>query len=405
MRVLFTAIWPTHLMPMVPLAWALRAAGHEVLVAGDADVALAGTRAGLSAAEIVGVPPGGTGAAPSVADRTRRRVDTYLAGYRETADTWRPDLIVTDPLEWNALILGGLLDIPVVHVRFGPGDLPDTAFRVAAEALRDTCAELGLVDGLPEPDLIADPCPPGLQTPGLRPARQVRYVPYNGPGSFHPELLTSPARRRVLVLFSVDGLEKEPVLALMKNLLRGCDRLPGTETLVAASSWLRESLRESESYGSVRVIDPVPIQSLLYDCDLVVHHGGHGTASTAAAYGVPQAVVVPPLPEGPRHSLLVDCAERVRAFGAGRWLDDPQTLATPDGIAAALAEALDEPAYRDRANRLCTGIDALPTPADLVGTLEQLCTEDAGAHTRRGHLAHSPDADGSADLGAALGRA
>ncbi|GAA3035986.1 hypothetical protein GCM10020000_11910 [Streptomyces olivoverticillatus] len=28
----------THFMPMIPLAWALRAAGHELLVAGQPDV-------------------------------------------------------------------------------------------------------------------------------------------------------------------------------------------------------------------------------------------------------------------------------------------------------------------------------------------------------------------------------
>ncbi|HZN74657.1 MAG TPA: glycosyl transferase family 28, partial [Micromonosporaceae bacterium] len=31
MRVLFTTFaWPSHYFPMVPLAWALQAAGHEV---------------------------------------------------------------------------------------------------------------------------------------------------------------------------------------------------------------------------------------------------------------------------------------------------------------------------------------------------------------------------------------
>ncbi|MFI9721218.1 nucleotide disphospho-sugar-binding domain-containing protein [Streptomyces sp. NPDC052396] len=407
MRILFTAIWPTHLMPLVPLGWALRAAGHQVLVAGPADVAATGVKAGLPAMEIDETPPAGPPPV-TVADRARRRVDTFLPGYRAAAEAFEPDLVVTDPLEWNALIVGGLLGVPVVHVRFGPGELPDTALRAAREALRETCQRLGLAGGLPGPDLIVDPTPPGLQTQGLSPAQPVRYVVYNGPGVLPPALAAGPrpGRRRVLVFFSVDGLtDREPVVDQVETLLRACGALPRTETLVAASAWLRERLGESPALagGSVRVIDPVPLHLLLDDCALVVHHGGHGVSGTAAVHGVPQAVVIPPMPEGPRRELLTDCAERVRACGAGRWLDDPAVLADPERITAVLAEALDDPAHRAAADRLRAGVLALPTPADLVGTLESLCKERAGADTHRGYLAHSSDDHGADGLGTALG--
>src|SRR5688572_28667204 len=39
MRVLFTTwAWPAHYLPMVPLAWALRAAGHEVRMASQPEL-------------------------------------------------------------------------------------------------------------------------------------------------------------------------------------------------------------------------------------------------------------------------------------------------------------------------------------------------------------------------------
>lgn len=52
MRVLLTT-WaaPGHLFPMVPLAWAFQAAGHEVRVAGPPSCQDAITQAGLSAVE------------------------------------------------------------------------------------------------------------------------------------------------------------------------------------------------------------------------------------------------------------------------------------------------------------------------------------------------------------------
>src|SRR5688500_2073889 len=39
MRVLFTTwAWPSHYFPLVPLAWALRSAGHEVLMTSQPDL-------------------------------------------------------------------------------------------------------------------------------------------------------------------------------------------------------------------------------------------------------------------------------------------------------------------------------------------------------------------------------
>lgn len=51
MRVLFTtAPLPGHLYPMVPLAWALRAAGHQVLVAAPENFSETVVATGLPAA-------------------------------------------------------------------------------------------------------------------------------------------------------------------------------------------------------------------------------------------------------------------------------------------------------------------------------------------------------------------
>ena len=41
---------PTHFTPMLPLAWALRGAGHEALVLGQPDITAAAHTAGLSIA-------------------------------------------------------------------------------------------------------------------------------------------------------------------------------------------------------------------------------------------------------------------------------------------------------------------------------------------------------------------
>jgi len=56
MKVLFTTwAWPSHFFPLVPLAWALRAAGHEVRVASGPELAGTIRASGLPAVS-VGTP-------------------------------------------------------------------------------------------------------------------------------------------------------------------------------------------------------------------------------------------------------------------------------------------------------------------------------------------------------------
>ena len=53
MRVLFTTwAWPSHYFPMVPLAWALRAAGHEVRMTSQPELLPAMLASGLPATAV-----------------------------------------------------------------------------------------------------------------------------------------------------------------------------------------------------------------------------------------------------------------------------------------------------------------------------------------------------------------
>src|SRR4051812_34880722 len=83
MRVLFTTWdWAGHFFPMVPLGWALRAAGHEVLVATDPGFAPTVTGAGLPA-----LPVGpGFNSAKVVGDQIKARGWKPKAPAQHTAD-------------------------------------------------------------------------------------------------------------------------------------------------------------------------------------------------------------------------------------------------------------------------------------------------------------------------------
>jgi hypothetical protein len=106
-------------------------------------------------------------------------VDDLLA----LARSWRPDLIVYDPLTHAGPLVAALIGVPAVRCLFGP----DVTYFIngAGEALG-----LGpLLDrfGLTHLDLLGaasvDPCPPSLQYPAaVAPTNRIhtRYIPYNG---------------------------------------------------------------------------------------------------------------------------------------------------------------------------------------------------------------------------------
>src|SRR4051812_21259617 len=115
MRLLFTTVpLAGHLFPMVPLAWAARAAGHEVLVATSDNFIPTVLRSGLPAVSwgppadfvdlVAGAPPA---SADSVPERRYahgrafgRIAGRCLPGARSLVDAWQPDLLVCERAEY-----------------------------------------------------------------------------------------------------------------------------------------------------------------------------------------------------------------------------------------------------------------------------------------------------------------
>ncbi|MBH1935797.1 hypothetical protein I5Q34_16220 [Streptomyces sp. AV19] len=217
MKVLFTSwAWPTHYYPMVPLAWALRASGHEVRVAGTPALAAAATGCGLPAvalghdgvdalARIRTYIPG-RGPAPAAGDRRPRALGLFAELAATIADDlvsharrWRPDLVVFEPTEYAGPLAAAVLGIPAARFPWGP----DLMYRAALadleqEVMAPLCARHGL-DGVDLHGTVTiDPCPPSMQSaealaPGGVPRVPVRYVPCNGPGTVADPQASRPA--------------------------------------------------------------------------------------------------------------------------------------------------------------------------------------------------------------------
>ncbi|MCX5199471.1 glycosyl transferase [Streptomyces sp. NBC_00249] len=386
MRVLvMTSPVPTHLTPVVPLAWALRAAGHEVLVACQPEVEAAARRAGLcvavveavdddssrrerAAAERAAAGPGPSPAAggdgppwPVLAQKWRGRTAGVLAPSTAVARRWRPDLIVADPLEFAAPFVAADLGVPFVHHRWGVDRFGDERWRQARHALSYWCAARG-PGALPEPALVLDPCPPGLQEPGLSAGGGIRFGAYNGSGS----LPWRAAARggRVCVTFGTRTVALDGAGPLRSTLraLGGTAGPAGPGGVVVAAAAGTGALLGRVPAG-VELLEDVPLNLILGRCSLVVHHGGGGTTLTAASFGLPQLV----LPQAP---YLVEHGERLAACGAGEVLDrDAQET---EGIRAAAERLLSSPRVAGAARRLAAEMGAMTTAAGWVAPLEEI---------------------------------
>ncbi|HET6858186.1 MAG TPA: nucleotide disphospho-sugar-binding domain-containing protein [Streptomyces sp.] len=388
MRVLMmTTPVPTHFTPMVPLAWALRAAGHDVLVAGQPDVMAAVQSAGLAGMSI-GERFGVESWLRGKLQGDKRPIETLprpqpdnmgvfgqvwmghtqevLAHYLEFAREFRPDLIVADQLEYSALIVGGVLAVPVAHHRWGVDSMSDPALEAVRPGLASLCAELGL-DGLPDPTVKLDPCPPSLQLPSAVVGTPIRHVPFNGAGqlpSWARRLRTAgEGRRRVAVSVGRSTLALNGV-PHMRLLLETFAQLPDIEVIATVEQEHREKIGPLP--GSVTMVDPTPLHLFLDYCDAVVHHGGAGTAMTATSFGLPQLVL-------PQLSDAFGTGEQLQARGAGIVLDDARSQSDPKALAESLSALLGEPGHRKTAGELRREMESMPAPSRVAADLVRMC--------------------------------
>ncbi len=377
MRVLFTTwAWPSHLYPMVPLAWALRSAGHEVRVASQPGLMPTVSGAGLPGVPVgtdvdtaalvreyllpadrvtAGRPAGKPDGVPRVLRMLAAHAESMLPDLLAFVREWRPDLVVYDPTNLAGPVAAAAIGVPGVRHLFGVDLL-----RPALGMVRDLLAPVAERHGVEPPELsdavVIDPTPSGFQPVTAGSVLRVRYVPFNGPGPVPPSVVDT-GRPRVLVTWGHTIAKVDPgrfpVASIARRLADDVD------VRVVASSGQRALL------GGLPVVADVPLHLALPGADALIHHGGAGSGLTALSLGVP-SLVVPQLPD---HAGF---ACRLAASGAARVLSAEQ--AATGMLSRELHEILDGSAERDAARRLRAEMDELPPPSALVPRLTALAT-------------------------------
>ena len=358
MRILFAfAGGQGHLDPLVPLARAAQAAGHEVAVSGRAELLDAIGERGFEALESPGDQPDPAARLPlkayDPADEERALREWYagtLARRRaealaDLARDWGAGAIVRDEVDYGARIAAERLGLPSACVLVTIGRfIADEVIAAPLAALR---ASHGL-SGEAADEAVLSPFPPSV-----RPAA----------GAFAFRGGDPPAASGDAVYLTLGTVFNAESGDLLARALEGV-REVGLPVVVTTGRQI-DPAELGPQPPHVRVQRWIPQEELLPWCRAVVSQGGSGIALAALAHGLPNVLL--PIGADQPHTAAV-----VEALGAGVVLD-PLTAASDD-IAAAVLRVLDDPGYAAAALRVRGEILALPSAGEAVAWLERTST-------------------------------
>lgn len=371
-----------HAFPLVPLAWAFRGAGHDILVAtgrtrpswSTTSQTIAVTNAGLPVVDIspqfdqpgfwqpivaqiakdspelaeqIAGMRGGKINDLRLAAAFLSKMSGFLAdGALEVAHDWQPDLVVQSAGQGAGLVVAAKLGIPVVE--HGLGFARSTGMHeLHRKHMADVFDRHGVLE-LPEQRIILDVAPPSMLAEGTE-GWPMRYVPYNGGGIQPAWLAARPDRPRVGVTLGTVALGGDSVSAL-ERIIQAAAGVDAEFVLATGDGDLSEL---GTLPDNVRAAGWLSLNALLPTCAALIHHGGSGTTLTALEAGVPQLT----LPGGAdRHINAAAVAER----GAG-------VIADPESVDAALIErVLHDDAMHAAAVDVRNEIHSMPAPSAIA---------------------------------------
>lgn len=386
MRILFSGVPQYgHLLPLLPLATAARAAGHDVALVTSATLAeavapllvlAAGPDMTQMGAEHLRREQGE--ATDAGADDVGRR---FLFGTRVdlTADAaicaardFEPDLLVAEPLDAVGPVVAAALGIPWAVHAFGPtstemvGMAPSVALQ---EVMEDAVGRELVRRGLVAADRIAylDPCPELLQPAGWTPVPErivVRPQAYSGTDSRRSASVPVDRQERVSVAVTLGTVTVATIgdPGLLDAVLRSISSTAALDVdVVATLGPAGGSVGADVARDRLRVVDFVPLGDLLEGVDVVVSVAGIGTVLAALCRGIP-LVLMPVLWDQPFN------ARQAAATGAAVVVGSPQD------VGAAVADVLGNPRFRAAAQAVAVQIATMDPPERAVDVLADRVT-------------------------------
>jgi glycosyltransferase (activator-dependent family) len=420
MRILFTTHpEKTLFLSMVPLAWALRTAGHEVRVASQPAFADTITQAGLTAvpvgrqvaadrlllaqgvtAELIeenrpGLPepynivedPDGADwdetlyAFADAVDGVKFETFAITTSLVNFARHWQPDLIIWDPLTHAGPIAAKACGAAHARLLFGidvfglsrehflclrarqaPEDRGDPLADWLGGYARKYGAEF--TEDMTTGHFTIDQIPRSLQVEADLDYLRARYVPYGGAAVIPPWLQAPAERPRIALTLGTTATEHYAGYTIpLSDVL---DSLSDLDVEVVATVAESEQRKLTHVPDNARIVSYVPLHALAPTCSAAIHHAGFGTLNTFAQHAIPQLTI-------PFHFDEPILGRKLAGQGAGLEIDPSQ--ATGDNVRDSVWRLLNESTFRQGAEGLRDEMLALPTPNQLVGEIEELITK------------------------------
>jgi UDP:flavonoid glycosyltransferase YjiC (YdhE family) len=390
MRVLFTLLPGTGtLRPLLPLAHALRAGGHEVALCSSPALRPAVEREGLQffAAgldwdtsdpryiEILCAEAGGL-TFPALTGMARLAWVTnelfigaaarrMLPDVVRIAGSWAADVIVRQSLEYSGCVAAERLGLPHASVADAANSALDQRPAVAAplDRLRSS---VGLPSD-PGGDMayrhlhlcFAPPRFDGADAVFPPTAVFLRHTNPTLAGERPPSWLDA-MESRPTVLVSM-GTVFHRTAGIYEAVLEGLRHEP--VNLLMAAGFDQDPERFGPQPPHVRIEPYLPVATLLPHCDLFVTHGGFNSVKESLAAGVPMVVI--PISADQPYS-----AQRCADLGVGVALGPDER--SPADVRRAARAVLADQAFARRAKEMQRDMAALPGPDHAVTLLEAL---------------------------------
>ncbi|MFD1832743.1 MULTISPECIES: nucleotide disphospho-sugar-binding domain-containing protein [Streptomyces] len=457
MRIMF-AVFPAkaHFLPLVPYAWALQSAGHDVCFAAppgyptgvaDPEFHEAVSKTGLKSV-VCGEPaplavhdradPGYAALLPTPEECERYVADLgigpderepwdvfyhfsmlairdyHTAAPRQDVDevvsfarSWKPDLVLWDlwfPCGAIAARASGAAHARVLvspdytgwatrrfarRSRSGPGAPENPLERTLRPLARRHGVEVD--EELLLGQWTVNPFPADMSLPTDAVDVPVRYVPYTGASVMPRWLHEKPGRPRVGLSLGVSAR------AFMKGDWGRTAKL--LEAVADLDIEVIATLNENQLEGAgpvppnVHTIDYVPLDQLLPTCSALIHHGSTGTFAAASAAGVPQLVCDTDEPcrlfaQDTPDGIVWDfpCQKQLTATGTARFVTErgggvrlDHQKQSVEEIRDRIVKVLEDPSFREGAERIREEWLATPSPVDIVPVIEELTRRHRGA--------------------------
>jgi glycosyltransferase (activator-dependent family) len=399
---------------LVPLAWALRTAGHEVRVVSGPRLSATVTQAGLTAVPVghdrdpwrvaannpqkLGDLRGGVAEPYDAFDHPEKATWDYLlsgmrdavrgwhrltnfpmvAGLVEFARHWQPDLVLWEPLCYAGSIAAKACGAAHGRLLWGIDVFGATReqfllrkasqpIEQQADPLADWLAGYGrkygfeFTEDMTTGNFTIDQLPGSLRLESGLEYLPMQYIPYGG-AAVVPKWLQEPPRRpRVAMTLGLSATDyfngyNVPVADIVDELSTLDIEL--VATVAESQQHLLNTIPDN-----VRIVPYVPWHAIVPTCSVVIHHAGAATLATTARHPVPQLALH-------YHFDQPFLARKLANQGAG--LEIHTTQVTGDNVRESVRRLLTEPRFTERATALRDEMFTLPTPNQLIPQLEEL---------------------------------